>query len=118
MTKLTPATNYVATLTTFFFDGTKTQSSLSVVTPAAGKVIDVSEPPYCAIDSDMVQTANLQAAIDDCPAGGTVAIPEGLRVISGAIDLHSHMTLQVNGELIGSTDPFDYIVDQLKDHDQ
>lgn len=118
MTKLTPATNYVATLTTFFFDGTKTQSSLSVVTPAAGKVIDVSEPPYCAIDSDMVQTANLQAAIDDCPAGGTVAIPEGLRVISGAIDLHSHMTLQVDGELIGSTDPFDYIVDQLKDRDQ
>lgn len=115
ITKLQPATNYTATLTAFFSDGTQQQASLSLATPADGKLIDVSEPPYCVQGGEMVQTASLQAAINDCPDGGTVLIPEGLNVISGALDLHSHMTLQVDGQLIGSTDPFDYIVDQLKD---
>lgn len=114
---LKPSTHYTVILTAVMDDGTQTQASQDFTTPAAGNVIDVSQAPYNLKTSSAVQTAALQSAIDDCPAGGTVCLPDKLKVVSGALNLHSDMTLQVDGQLIGSQDPFDYLLNPQKDHD-
>lgn len=49
----------------------------------------------------------IQTAIDKCPEGGVVYIPEGT-FVSGSIHLKSNMTLKIDGELKGSPDAKDY----------
>lgn len=60
-------------------------------------------------DGKTVNTKAIQQAIDACPKGGTVLIPEGV-FVSGALFLKGDMTLEVNGRLKGSDDLSDYPV--------
>lgn len=63
---------------------------------------------YGAIaDGKTVNTGAIQKAIDECPVGGTVLIPEGT-FISGAVFLKGEMTLKVDGRLKGSDNLEDF----------
>ena len=102
-------TEYRFRVEAIFSDGEKTTTqTLYARTEPAGTVINIVE--YGASTSKSVgeNTAAIQKAIDDCPFGGTVLVPEGT-FLTGALDLKSHMTLQVEGELKGSTNPEDYL---------
>lgn len=91
-------------------DRSEKSNSLQVKTKQAGAVIDVTKEPYCVDGTGTVNsTAKLQAAIHQCCPGDTVLIPEGAVVLSGALELKSDMTLQIDGTLKGSEDPADYI---------
>lgn len=61
-------------------------------------------------DGTTLNTKAIQKAIDDCPADGTVLIPEGV-FVSGALFLKSHMTLLIakGGVLKGSVNEADYL---------
>lgn len=90
--------------------------TLSIRTKVAGETIDVTQSPYFAdATGQSLSTGALQKAIDDCPPGGTVLIPDEAVILTGAIDLKSNMTLQVDGTLMGSLNPYDYIIS--KEHE-
>lgn len=81
---------------------------INAATSKADMVIDVTKPPYNADSSGKtVCTAAIQHAIDCCPENGIVLIPDGVYV-SGALFLHSDMTLEINGMLAGTDEPEDY----------
>lgn len=87
-------------------------SQLKVTTMRTRKILDITEAPYNVIgNGQYLETEKLQQAINDCPKDGIVLIPEKIKILSGAIDLKSNMTLQIDGILIGSTNPKDYIYD-------
>ncbi|MBP3877936.1 MAG: glycoside hydrolase family 28 protein [Lachnospiraceae bacterium] len=72
--------------------------------------IDVTQAPYNAVgDGVTMNRSAIQRAIDDCPAGGTVVIPEGI-FKTGALNLHSDMELFISegGVLLGTAEPSDY----------
>lgn len=58
--------------------------------------------------SGTLDTAAIQAAIDACPAGGTVLIPAGGTFTTGPLTLHSDMTLDVEGTLLATADASQY----------
>jgi len=60
-------------------------------------------------DGKTVNTKAIQAAIDACPAGGIVYIPEGT-FLSGAIFLKGDMTFEVDGRLQGTGKKEDFPV--------
>ncbi|ERL64375.1 glycosyl hydrolase family 28 protein [Schleiferilactobacillus shenzhenensis] len=108
---LTPATSYTVTVEAWA-GSTRvgTPAVVAFTTKAAGKVLDVTKAPYAADPTGKtLATAAVQQAITDCPAGGTVLIPEMTTIRTGALFLKSQMTLQVDGVLQGSTDPADYL---------
>ncbi len=85
--------------------------ALRIHTPASKKSIDITQEPYCAVgDSVTKNTRALQRAIDDCPQGGMVIVPEGT-FLTGALYLHSDMELYISegAVLLGSTDSEDYV---------
>ena len=84
---------------------------LRVRLPAARRMLDVTKPPYNAIgDGETMNTAALQKAIDDCMAGETVYIPEGI-FLSGALNLHDDIELYLDegAVLQGSEAVEDYL---------
>lgn len=81
---------------------------ISVSTRKKGKVISVTD--FGAVgDGKTLNTAAIQAAIDECPCGGTVMIPQGV-FVSGALYLKSDITLHLSegAVLLGSENPNDY----------
>lgn len=71
-------------------------------TQIAGQILNIED--YGAIgNGKTLNTEKIQKAIDDCPQGGTVYIPEG-EFLSGALFLKSDMTLYIEqgGVLKGS----------------
>lgn len=71
-------------------------------------IINVMEEPYNAKgDGYHTDTYAIQRAINDCPDGGMVYVPEGF-YYSGALFLKSNMTFKVDGVIIGSIRPNDY----------
>ncbi len=86
----------------------KPLQTLKFKTASKGKILNILD--YGARpDSLKNNTAAIQAAINACPAGGTVYIPAG-RFVSGALFLKSNMTLHIEkgGVLKGSTVVEDY----------
>jgi exo-poly-alpha-galacturonosidase len=71
--------------------------------PEVFNIVDFGATP----NDETKDTASIQAAIDAATRGAKVLIPEG-KFISGELWLKSDMTLQVDGYLLGSTNPEDY----------
>ena len=73
--------------------------------------IDVTLPPYNAVgDGRIMNTAALQAAIDDCGPDQEVYFPAGV-YRTGALRLHSDRTLHLAKDAVlqGTDDPMDYL---------
>lgn len=86
---------------------------LKIKTKPLGEIIDVTKAPYLADGRGKdLSTISVQNAIDNCPVGGTVLIPKGSIILTGALELKSDMTFKVDGMLKGSLEPSDYIFDQ------
>ncbi len=107
---LKPDTDYVFHVEALEADETVLHSqTVYARTDKCMEVIDVTKEPYCAVGNGrVIDTFTIQKAIDDCPVNGTVLLPAGNIFYSGALYLKSNMTFQVEGILIGSTDPKDY----------
>ena len=105
---LIPETAYHFTVEAIGKDGTVlAAASLFAETKPASPVINVLD--FGAFgDGSTLDTVFIQRAINACPENGTVLLPEGHVFLSGALFLKSHMTFQVDGVLLGSTDPKDY----------
>ena len=80
-------------------------------TAAVKKPMDVTLPPYSAVgDGQTMNTAALQAAIDDCGPDQEVYLPAGV-FRTGGLRLHSDMTLHLAKDAVlqGTDDPSDYL---------
>lgn len=110
LNNLTPATPYTCTVKAEDKEGklSATYKAVQFTTPAKGKTLNITDFGAKG-DGTTLNTQAIQKAIDACPAGGTVLIPEGI-FVSGALFLKSHMTLQIakGGVLKGSTNTQDY----------
>lgn len=106
---LEPDTEYVFTVTALA-DGAESESAeTSARTDKKGTVRDVTEEPYNAKgDGETLDTAAIQSAIDACGENDIVLIPEGRTFLTGALDLKSDMTLEVNGTLLSSSNAEDF----------
>lgn len=109
---LHPDTTYSFAVTEILTDGSKGWQTdlITITTNASGKVINVLD--YSAKgNGQTLNTPALQAAIDACPAGGTVLIPAGT-YRTGALFLHSNMTLHLTegATLLASEDVKDFPV--------
>ncbi len=84
-------------------------NALPVRTLAREPVVSVRDHGAVG-DGKTLDTRALQSAIDACPKGGIVRIPEGV-FLSGALYLKSDLTLEIakGGVLKGSADPKDYL---------
>jgi exo-poly-alpha-galacturonosidase len=107
---LQPNTSYSFTVRSVDAQGKESSDSKSIVqkTAALSPIYNVAD--YGAVgDGITMNTKSIQRAIDACQKGGTVLIPSGTYK-SGALWLHSNMTLEVarGGILLGSEDPATY----------
>lgn len=85
------------------------RKSIRIKTKKESFICNVLEAPFYAIgDGSTMDTIAIQKAIDHCPAGGTVLLPEKHVFITGALFLKSDIVLQIDGILIGSDNPKDY----------
>ncbi len=87
----------------------KRTDEIQVKTDTKGNVHNVMDAPYNAKgDGKTLDTAAIQAAVDDCEDNDIVLIPEKYTFLTGAIDLKSNMTLEVNGTLLSSKNAADF----------
>ena len=97
-------------------DGSESVDSNEVIqrTRRAPTVVDIQDPKYGAVgDGTVLNTAAIQAAIDDCPLRGKVLVPPGV-FKTGALFLKSNMTLEIaaGATLLGSENGDDYPMDK------
>lgn len=86
---------------------TLAEAIVDVVTGRKSPIINVLD--YGAAgDGSRLDTFFIQRAIDECPEGGTVLLPEKHVFVTGALFLKSNMTFRIDGILLGSIDPKDY----------
>lgn len=81
-----------------------------VFTKPEKEKIDITKPPYNAVgDGKILNTRNIQKAIDNCKENQCVYFPKGT-FLSGALFLHSNMEILLddNATLQGSTETKDY----------
>lgn len=82
---------------------------MTAKTDKEGKVHDVRKAPYNAKgDGITLDTEAIQSAIDACEDNDVVLIPEEYTFLTGALDLKSNMTLEVNGTLLSSKNASDF----------
>lgn len=107
---LDPDTEYEFTVSSVSGAAESEESeTLTAKTDIKGKVRDVTAAPYNAKgDGVTLDTAAIQAAIDDSGENDIVLIPENKIFLTGALDLKSNMTLEVNGTLLSSKDAKDF----------
>ncbi len=113
-TGLTPDTEYTIKVIAIDKDGNELGEAREIKqrTTKTPEAIDITT--YGATKSEGYTTYNdevnalvekntkaIQAAIDACPVGGKVVVPEGI-FVTGALWLKSDMTLEVNGTLWAS----------------
>jgi exo-poly-alpha-galacturonosidase len=111
VTGLVASTSYTFTARSVAADETTSPDSNAVVqvTAATPTVLDVTASPYQAAgNGTTLDTAAIQQAIDACPGGGKVLLPNGRTFLSGALNLKSNCTFQVDGTLLGSSSASDY----------
>ncbi|WP_302372672.1 glycosyl hydrolase family 28 protein [Enterococcus asini] len=111
---LKPDTNYQFEVLATDGEGNaflESSARIEASTQMLGAVIDVTAPPYSADGTGTRKaTELLQKAIFECPENGVILIPKEAKIVTGALDLKSNMTLQVDGKLIASLDPADYVI--------
>ncbi|MDT8716908.1 fibronectin type III domain-containing protein [Clostridium sp. 19966] len=110
VTNLKPNTPYTFTVKAVDTGGLEKSIGLSVVqrTSNSPKIFDVTK--YGAIgDGKTIDTKAIQKTIDASYAGGEVLLPSGKTFKSGAIWLKPGVIFKVDGTLLGSDNPKDYI---------
>lgn len=113
-TGLTPNTEYKFEVVAVDANGKELGTKQSVTqkttkTPETVNIVDFgakTSDGYTTYNDEInkfieANTKAIQAAIDACPVGGKVVVPEGIYV-TGALWLKSDMTLEVNGTLWAS----------------
>lgn len=103
-------TEYTFTVTSLI-DENESEKSYEVTakTDAKGTIRNVMDTPYNAKgDGETLDTTAIQSAIDACEDNDIVLIPEEYTFLTGALDLKSNMTLEVNGTLLSSKDATDF----------
>lgn len=109
LTGLKPETDYVIKVSTIrnrneFMDS----AEIVITTRPACKVVDFAKTYQVDTTGKSIETVKLQRAIDELPKNGTLLISSGTVILTGAVDLKSKMTLQIDGTLKGSLNPNDY----------
>lgn len=110
VTNLTPSTSYNFSVSAIDNNGNTlyTSNTLTSSTTAAPKVYDITK--YGAVgDGTTIDTKAIQAAIDACTPGDEVLIPAGKTFKSGSLWLKPNMIFKVNGKILGSENPSDYV---------
>ena len=107
---LKPATEYEVEVRAIDGKGNSiAYQRISCCTKKSGTWINVMHAPYNAKgDGSVTDTFAIQKAINECPEGEVVYLPENHIFCTGALFLKSYMTLQVDGILMGTQDPKDY----------
>ncbi|MCC8160369.1 MAG: glycoside hydrolase family 28 protein [Oscillospiraceae bacterium] len=106
---LSPDTEYTISVSAVKSETESEAVTISAKTAPSGTVRDVTKPPYNAAgDGVTLDTTPIQSAIDDCNDNDIVLIPAGYTFLTGALDLKSNMTLEVNGTLLSSTNAADF----------
>lgn len=110
VTNLKSDTTYKFYITAVYSSGKELNKGNIVTqkTAKTAKIFDVTN--YGAVgDGKTIDTKAIQAAIDACSHGGEVLLPQGKTFKSGALWLKLNMIFKVNGKLLGSDNPQDYM---------
>jgi len=109
VTGLSAGTPYSFTVKSVNASGTELAASNTYsITTADTPAVFYPEEYGAEADGTTNDTAEIQAAINACTAGGKVHLRAGKTFLSGAIFLKSNMTLQIDGTLLGSSAATDY----------